>query len=97
MSKAALPEEVIFGGFEEAISEMFLWYLLFLCFDLLDKVWKIEERANQRWLTRNTRVLYLYILFISCESDLWSALFISFPNIIIKFKDKGEKVLSLQS
>ena len=33
MSKAALPQEVIFGGFKEAISEMFLWDLLFLCFD----------------------------------------------------------------
>ena len=37
MSKAA-PKRHLWWLLEEAISEMFLWYLLFLCFDLLDKV-----------------------------------------------------------
>lgn len=69
------PKEDIFGGFCEAISEKFCGIFFFLVLVYWIKFGKIEERANQRWLTRNTIYSLLIYYTCSCESDLWSALF----------------------
>ena len=59
------PKEAIFGGFCEAISEMFLWYLLFLCFDCWFKLERLKREPTKRWLTRNTRYYtYIYYSFL---------------------------------
>ena len=46
--------EAIFGGFFEAISEKFGDIFFFLVLVYWIKFGKVEKRANQRWLTRNT-------------------------------------------
>ena len=48
------PKEAIFGGFFEAISEKFGDIFFFLVLVYWIKFGKVEKRANQRWLTRNT-------------------------------------------
>ena len=50
------PKEDIFGGFCEAISEKFGGIFFFLVLVYWIKFGKVEERANQRWLTRNTYI-----------------------------------------
>ena len=63
MSKAALPLEVIFGGFEEAIGEMFLWYLLFLGLNCWLKLERLKREPTNVGSQEILLVLYLYIYY----------------------------------
>ena len=96
MSKDDLLGGQLWWLLEEAICEKFLWYLLFLCFDCWFKLERLKREAtalpSQEY--NNTIPIYYIILVRMTFGHL--SLF-SFPNIIFKFKDKGEKVSSLQS
>ena len=81
---------------EEAISEMFLWYLFFLCFDCWFKLERLKREPTNVGSQEILLVLYLYILSFLVRATFGQLSLFSFPNIIFKFKDKGEKVSSLQ-
>ena len=76
---------------EEAISEMFLWYLFFLCFDCWFKLERLKREPTNVGSQEILLGLYLYILSFLVRATFGQLSLFSFPNIIFKFKHKAKK------
>ena len=95
MSKAA-PKRHLWWLLQEAISEMFLWYLLFLCFDCWFKLERLKREPTKCWPHKYSTIP-IYIIHFLWERPLVSSPYFLFPTSSSNSNTKQKKVSSLQS
>ena len=76
---------------EEAISEMFLWYLLFLCFDCWFKLERLKREPTNVGSQEILLVPYLYILSFLVRATFGQLSLFLFPTSSSNSKTKGKR------